>query len=113
MRLLAHIFVSALAVYVTARLLPGVHVDGFGTAVVAAVALGVINGVLRPLLLLLTLPLNLMTLGLLTFVIIGGCVLLAARLVPGFHIASFWWALAFSFVLWVVNSFFHALERRL
>ncbi len=111
MRVLIHVLISALAVFVTARLLPGVRVDGFGAAVVTAVVLGLINGFLRPLLLVLTLPLNIMTLGLFTFVIIGGCVELAARVVPGFHVASFGWALAFACVLSIVNWFLHGLER--
>lgn len=111
MKLLARVLLSAVAVYVTARLLPGVRVDGFGAALVTAVALGLINGILRPILLILTLPINILTLGLFTFIVIGGCVELAAAVVPGFHVASFGWALAFAVVLWLVNSFFHALER--
>src|SRR5476649_1866661 len=98
MRILVHVLISALAVFVTARILPGVTVDGFGTAVVVAVVLGLVNGFLKPLLLLLTLPLNILTLGLFTFVIIGGLVQLTASLVSGFHVASFWWALGFALV---------------
>ena len=112
MRIIAHILISAVAVFVTARVLPGVTIDGFGTAVVVAIVLGLVNGLLRPLLLLLTLPLNILTLGLFTFVIIGGLVQLTAALVTGFHVASFWWALAFALTLSVLNSFLHGLERR-
>ena len=109
MRILVHILISTIAVFVAGRILPGVSVDSFGTAVVVAVVLGLVNGLLRPLLLLLTLPLNILTLGLFTFVIIGGLVQLTAALVPGFHVASFWWALGFALVLAVVNSALHAL----
>jgi putative membrane protein len=112
MRILVHILLGSLAVFVAARILPGVSVNSFGTAVVVAVVLGVINAVLRPLLLLLTLPLNIMTLGLFTFVIIGGLVELTASIVPGFHVASFFWALAFALTLSVLNAFMHLLERR-
>ena len=66
----------------------------------------------RPLLLLLTLPLNILTLGLFTFVIIGGLVQLTAAIVPGFHVASFWWALAFALVLSLINAVLHGLEGR-
>jgi putative membrane protein len=111
MRILIHILVSAVAVYVTARLLPGVHLAGFGTAIVAAVVLGLVNAVVRPILFVLTLPINILTLGLFTLVIVGGCVELAARLVPGFRVDGFWWALAFAAVLWAVNSFLHGLEK--
>jgi putative membrane protein len=107
---LAHVLLSAIAVFVAARLLPGVHVDTFGTALAVAVVLGLVNAVLRPVLFVLTLPINVMTLGLFTFVIIGLCVELVARLVPGFAVASFWWALAFAGVLAVLNAFLHALE---
>jgi putative membrane protein len=112
MRLLVHVLLSSLAVFVAARILPGVSVDGFGTAVVVAIVLGLINATLRPLLIVLTLPLNVLTLGLFTFVIIGGLVQLASALVPGFHVANFWWALAFALTLSILNSFLHGLERR-
>ena len=85
--------------------------DGFGTAVLVSVVLGLINATLRPILLLLTLPLNIMTLGLFTFVIIGGLVLLAAAMVPGFHVAGFGWALAFALTLSVLNAVLHGLEK--
>ena len=109
MKILAHVLLSAVAVFVAARVLPGVGVDSFGTALAVAVVLGVVNAFLRPILLILTLPVNILTLGLFTFVIIGGCVMLVARIVPGFHVAGFGWALAFALTLGVINAFFHAL----
>ena len=109
MNLLLNILVSAVAVLVTGRLLPGVAIDGFGTAVVVAIVLGLVNGLLGPALVALTLPINVLTLGLFTFVIIGGLVMLTAAIVPGFKVANFWWALGFAFVLALVNSAFHAL----
>lgn len=112
MRIIVHILLGGLAVFVAARLLPGVSVDGFGTAVVVAIVLGLINATLRPLLIVLTLPLNVLTLGLFTFIIIGGLVQLASALVPGFRVANFWWALAFALTLSLLNSFLHGLERR-
>ena len=111
MKTIAHLFLSALAVFVTARILPGVKLDGYVTALVVAVVLGVANAVLRPILLVLTLPINIMTLGLFTFVIIGGMVELVSWLVPGFQVAGFGWALVFAFVLWVINGFFSLLGK--
>ncbi len=111
MNIIINVLISAVAVLVTGRLLSGVSIDGFGTAVAVAVVLGIVNAVLGPVLLLLTLPLNVLTLGLFTFVIVAGLVLLVAALVPGFKVASFWWALAFAFVLALVNAAFHALTR--
>lgn len=111
MNLILNILVSAVAVLITGRLLRGVTIDSFGTAIVVAVLLGVVNAVLRPALLILTLPLNVLTLGLFTFVIIGALVMLVSSLVPGFKVASFWWALIFALVLALVNSFLHSLTR--
>jgi len=109
MRIILNILVSAAAVLVTSRLLSGVTISGFGTAVVVAIVLGIVNGALAPLLLFLTMPINVLTLGLFTFVIIGALVMLTSALVPGFHVASFWWALGFAFVLALINTAFHAL----
>ena len=111
MSLILNVLVSAVAVLVTGRLLSGVSIDGFGTAVIVAIVLGLVNAVLGPVLMFLTLPINVLTLGLFTFVIIGALVMLTAAIVPGFRVASFWWALGFAFVLAVVNSAFHAVAR--
>ena len=110
MKIFLNLLVSSLAVLVTARLLPGVTVDNFGTAIIVAIVLGLVSVLLAPALLLLTLPLNLMTLGLFTFVIIGALVVLTARLVPGFQVASFWWALVFALLLSLINAVFHGVQ---
>ena len=107
MQILVNLLVSGLAVFVSAYVLPGVHVDTFVTAIIVAVVLGIVNAVLKPMLLLLTLPINLLTLGLFTFVINAVMVLLVSYVVPGFTVASFWWALGFSLILSVVNWFLH------
>ena len=111
MNIILNILVSAIAVLVTARLLGGVTISGFGTAIVVAIVLGIVNGALGPALLILTLPINILTLGLFTFVIIAGLVMLTSALVPGFHVASWWWALGFAFVLSLINSAFHSLTK--
>lgn len=107
--ILATILLSTIAVFVTGRILPGVHVDSFGTALVVAIVLGVVNAFIRPLVLILTLPINILTLGLFTFVIIGGLVLLVSKIVPGFVVDGFWWALAFALVLAVINGFLNSI----
>ncbi|MBI4803025.1 MAG: phage holin family protein [Elusimicrobia bacterium] len=104
MKIIVNLVLSTVAVFVTARILPGVTLDGFQTALVVAVVLGAANAVLRPILIILTLPINILTLGLFTFVIIGGLVQLVSRLVPGFEVASFWWGLAFALALWLVGA---------
>jgi len=110
MKIIVNLVLSTVAVFVTARILPGVTLDGFVTALVVAVVLGAVNAVLRPILIILTLPINILTLGLFTFVIIGGMVQLVSRLVPGFHVAGFGWALAFALVLWIINAFLSRLK---
>lgn len=105
MLILIKILLSTIAVFVTARILPGVHVTDFGHALVIAVVLGVINAFIRPILLILTLPINILTLGLFTFVVMGLCVMLATLIVPGFVVDGFFWAMAFAFVFAVFNFF--------
>ena len=96
--------VFSIAIYITAYLLPGIQIDSFTTALIASVGLGLVNIVLKPILLLFTLPLNLLTLGLFTFVINALLVMLAGELVPGFFVNNFWWALLFSLVVSVING---------
>jgi putative membrane protein len=103
MTLLVHWMIYAVAIVITAYLLPGVRLSGFFAALVTALVLGLVNTFIKPLLLLLTLPLNILTLGLLTFVINALLILLTSSIVPGFVVAGFWWALLFSLVLSVIN----------
>ena len=105
MSILISLVLSTIAVFITAYILPGVKLDGWTSAFIVAVVLGLINAVIRPLLLILTLPINILTLGLFTFVIIAACVMLASAFVPGFHVDGFLWAMAFGVVLAIINSF--------
>lgn len=103
-----YLAINTIAVLVAANVMPGIHIGGVWQAFVAAVVLAVVMTVIRPILLALTLPLNVLTLGLFTFVINALLVLFVARVVPGFAVDSFWWALGFSLVLALVNSALHA-----
>jgi putative membrane protein len=104
MQILIVWLVSAVLIFVLANILPGITVASFVTAFVVAVVLGLVNAVIRPIILLLTLPINILTLGLFTFVINALMVLLVAAIVPGFGVASFWWAMLFSIILSVANA---------
>lgn len=108
MAILFEWLISALAILVSAYILPGVHIASFTTALVAAVVLGIINAILKPILVLLSLPITLITLGLFTLVIDALLILLTSALVPGFRVDGFWWAIIFSLVLSVVNFFLHS-----
>jgi putative membrane protein len=112
LELLANWLVNAIVIIVAAYLLPGVHVASFTAALWAALVLGVINAILKPILVLLTLPINLLTLGLFTFVINALLVLLATHLVSGFHVDSFWWALLFSLIVSVIHSVLNMFEKK-
>lgn len=104
MYIILHWLVATVAVMVAAYVLPGVTVDSMLTAFIVAVVLGLLNALVRPLLIILTLPVNILTLGLFTFVINAAMILLAARLVSGFHVDGFWWALLFSVVLSCIGA---------
>lgn len=107
--MIVNLIVSGLAVLISAYILPGVKVDGYVTALIVAIVLGIINAILKPILLLITLPINILTLGLFTFVINAILIILVSNIVPGFKVESFWWALLFSLVLSVINSILHSL----
>ncbi len=111
MSLLLNWFLSALAVLVTSYVLPGVHVSGLFAALVVVIVLGLINLVVKPLLLLLTLPVNILTLGLFTFVINAALILLASKIVEGFAVDGFGWALLFSVVLSLVNAVLRQFQK--
>jgi len=106
--MITRLIISALAVLITAYTLDGVTVDPWWWAVIIAIVLGFINSWIKPLVKLLALPINLITLGLFTFVINALMVLLCSWVVgPHFEVADFWWALGFSIVLTLVSWMLH------
>lgn len=111
MQLLINWLVSALAILITAYFLPGVTVGGLVPALIFAVVLGVLNIIIKPILLILTLPINILTLGLFTFVINALVIMLASYIVPGFAVAGFLWALLFGIILTLVMSVLNKLVR--
>jgi putative membrane protein len=102
MNFFINLIVNALAVIIASYALPGVTVTGLLPAILAAVVLALANAFIRPILTILTLPINVLTLGLFSFVISAIIILLVAAIVPGFGVASFWSALLFSLVLALV-----------
>lgn len=103
MRFLLRVLLNAAAVLVAAWMVPGVVVTGPGAAIVAGLLLGVVNALVRPVLLLLTLPFTLLTLGLFIFVVNAICFALTAALVPGFQVSGFVAALFGSIVVSLVS----------
>jgi putative membrane protein len=109
MRLLLHWILSALAVWIVAQVVPGVHVSGVVAALIAALAIGFINATLGALLKIITFPLTLITLGLFWFVINALMLELAAAVVPGFQVRSFGAAFLGAIVLSLVNLLLKAI----
>lgn len=110
MRFLIRIIVIAAVSFGLAHVLSGIHIDTFWTAIVFAVVLAILNIFIKPLIILFTLPVTILTLGLFLFVINALVVLLASRFVDGIRIANFGWALLFSLLLSLVTS---VLDREL
>jgi putative membrane protein len=109
MGIIIRLLLNALSVFATSYILNyfapnSVHLDSFLTAILVAIILGVINWTIKPLIGLLTLPINLVTLGLFSFIINALMIVLVDYLVKGFEVKNFLWALAFSVVLSIINS---------
>lgn len=102
-----HTLVSGLAVFFTAKLIRGFEVKGFFTACVAALLIGLANAILWPVLIFLTLPINILTLGLFTFVVNGAVLKIAAAIMPGFQITSWFSAIFGAIVLSVISVVLH------
>ena len=109
MRFLLRVLLNAVAVFLAAQLIPGITVASPGTALLAGLVLGVVNAIVRPLLILFTLPATLLTLGLFLFVINAACLGLAAWFVPGFSISGFWAALFGALVISIISWLLSAL----
>jgi putative membrane protein len=107
MTIIINWLLSGLAVFAASYLLPGVHVNDFTAALVAALIIGIFNAILKPILIILTLPITILTLGLFTFVIQALLIMLADKIVPGFSVEGFIWALVLSIVLTLINSIIH------
>ena len=108
MKLLVVWLINAIALMAVAYLLPGIAVSSFIVALVAALVLGLVNAVIRPILVLLTLPATLLTLGLFIFAINGLLFWFVGSFVSGFVVSGFWWgvagAIAYSIVSWALSA---------
>jgi len=103
MDIIFHWLVSTFVIAITAYILPSAQISSFGVAVLAALVLGLVNAFIRPFLVLITLPINVVTLGLFTLVINALMIMLTSAIVPGFRIDGFWSALVFGIVMAVVG----------
>jgi putative membrane protein len=111
MKILFKLLINSLSVFIAAYLLPGVVLQDYLVALIAAVVLGVLNTFLKPILVILTLPVTILTLGLFALVINAFLIMVVSKIVPGFSVDSFLTALLFSIILSLLNWFLNSLTK--
>lgn len=111
-KLILHLLVSALLLWLVSQFVTGIYISGFGAAIFAALVLGIVNFLVRPILVVITLPITIMTLGLFLIVINALMLLLTSSLVRGFHVAGFGAALIGGLLLGVFNLLASAVTHR-
>jgi len=109
MNFILNIIITSVAVLLVANFLPGVHVDTFTTSLLVAVVLAFMNSIVKPILTVLTIPITILSLGLFLIVINGGIILMTDKLIDGFEVKGFWWALVFSFILSITTGILNML----
>jgi putative membrane protein len=111
MRIILKLLVSSLAVFFGAYILPGVYLDGFPTAIMVALLMGFLNAFLRPILIILTIPITLLTFGLFLMVINAAIILLADYALSGFTINSFFTAVLYSVIVSLITWLLEAIAN--
>ncbi len=102
-------FINALSLYIVSNIVQGIRLENFSTALVAAVIIGLVNALVKPILSLLTLPITILTLGLFSFLVNAALLMLASKLTPGFIVADFGSALVGSILLSVISTLLYSL----
>ena len=111
MKFILRILLSAIAVVALSHLLPGIGVDTYVTAIIVAIVLSLLNFLVKPILVILTLPVTIITFGLFLLVINATIIMLAGYFVDGFSVSSVLWAIVFSFLLSVLQSILFSLLK--
>ncbi|QFZ54034.1 phage holin family protein [Oceanihabitans sp. IOP_32] len=109
MKFIIRLLLNAVAIFVIAHLMSGVHVDGYLTAILVALVLSVLDLLVKPILIILTLPVTVITLGLFLFIVNALIILLADKLVGGFSVSGIWVAVLFSVFLSILQSVLQSL----
>ena len=109
--MLRNLLINTLSIFAVSYILTGIEIDTITTALVVAVIMAILNVTLKPLLVLITIPLTIITFGLFLMVVNVLVLYAAEALIGGFHIAGFWWALAFSLLVSVINSILMGPEK--
>jgi putative membrane protein len=111
MGFILRLFFTWIAIIIASYVLKGIHVSDFVSALIAAAVLALLNTFVKPLLVILTIPITLLTLGLFLLVINALIVMMGAKLVPGFTVDSFWWALGFSLLVSLIVSLLEGMDK--
>ncbi len=111
MKFLMKLILSAVAVIILAKLLPGVHLDNYTTAIIVAAVLAILNVLVKPVLIIFTLPITILTLGLFLLVVNAMIILLADKLIDGFAVSSIWTAILFSLLLSCLQSLLYSILK--
>lgn len=111
MNFIIRLIITAAIAYGLTGILAGIHIDRFWTAIVLALVLAILNLIVKPILVVLTLPVTILTFGIFLFVINALIILLAEQFIKGFSVDSFWWALLFSLLLSVISSILRPLLK--
>lgn len=112
MNLLIRLFITAAVAYGLSIILKGVHIPNFTDALILAIVLALLNTFIKPILVILTFPITIITMGLFLFVINALIILLADKLMDGIRIDGFWWALIFSLILSVASSVVYSMVEK-
>lgn len=111
MNFIFKIVISTLAILVTANILPGVELDGPVTAIILAATLAFLNAIVKPIMIVLTIPITIFTLGFFLIFINAFIIMFASYIVDGFQVHGFWWAFLFGIILSIVTSIFEAIGK--
>ena len=109
--MIRNLLVNTISIFAVSYILSGIEIDSFLTALVVAVVMAALNVTLKPLLVLITIPLTVVTFGLFLLVVNVLVLYAAEALIDDFHIAGFWWALAFSLLVSFINSILFGLDK--
>ena len=111
MNFIIRLIITGAVAFGLTSFLPGIHIDNFWTAIVLALVLAILNSIIKPVLVLLTLPITILTFGLFLFVINAVIILIASNFIHGFTVDGFWWALLFSLLLSTISSILRPLIK--
>lgn len=111
MNFIIRLIITGAVAFGLTSFLPGIHIDSFWTAIILALVLAILNSIVKPILVILTLPITILTFGLFLFVINALIILIAGNFIHGFKVDGFWWALLFSLLLSIISSILRPLIK--